>query len=129
MRNRASRLAASALDMSLSPFMPANLATVIVARVGRDHPDHAWSFATASREASLRSADVLGRNRALAGVVAAANKVRHADMMEHDVGKHFGPDALVEAQRIGNGIRVRAAWKARLLPQPRPALQAPQQSR
>ncbi|MDB5755894.1 MAG: Aminopeptidase, partial [Massilia sp.] len=34
------------------------------------------------------------------------------------------PDALVEAQRVGNGIRIRAALKARLLPQVRAALNA-----
>jgi aminopeptidase N len=48
-------------------------------------------------------------------------------MMEQYVGQNFGPDALVEARRVGNGIRVRAAQKARLLPQVRAALQAEQQ--
>jgi aminopeptidase N len=43
-------------------------------------------------------------------------------MMEEYVRQNFGPDALVEAQRTGNGIRIRAAQKARLLPQVRAAL-------
>lgn len=120
-------LAAHALDMAVSPQVPANLATVIVAGVGRQHPDQAWAFAVAHREALLKSADAVGRNRALASVVAGSSDPRHADMMEQYVGQNFGPDALVEARRVGNGIRVRAAQKARLLPQVRAALQAEQQ--
>jgi hypothetical protein len=41
----------------------------------------------------------------------------HAEMMEEYVRQNFKPDALVEAQRVGNGIHIRAAPKARLLPQ------------
>jgi aminopeptidase N len=120
-------LAASALNMAVSPEIPANLSTVIVSSIGREHPDQAWEFAVAHRDALLKSADAVGRNRALASVVAGSSDARHADMMEHYVGQNFGPDALVEARRVGNGIRVRAAQKARLLPQVRAALQAAQQ--
>jgi len=120
-------LAASALNMAVSPEMPANLSTVIVSSIGREHPDQAWEFAVAHRDTLLKSADAVGRNRALASVVAGSSDARHADMMEHYVGQNFGPDALVEARRVGNGIRVRAAQKARLLPQVRAALQAAQQ--
>jgi aminopeptidase N len=116
-------LAANALNMAVSPQVPANLATIIVAGVGREHPDQAWEFAVAHRDALLKSADAVGRNRALASVVAGSSDPRHADMMEQYIGQHFGPDALVEARRVGNGIRVRAAQKARLLPQVRAALQ------
>ena len=120
-------LAASALNMAVSPEMPANLSSMIVSSIGREHPDQAWEFAVAHREALLKSADAVGRNRALASVVAGSSDARHADMMEQYVGQNFGPDALVEARRVGNGIRVRAAQKARLLPQVRAALQAQQQ--
>jgi aminopeptidase N len=120
-------LAANALNMAVSPEMPANLSTVIVSSIGREHPDQAWEFAVTHRDALLKSADAVGRNRALASVVAGSSDARHADMMEQYVGQNFGPDALVEARRVGNGIRVRAAQKARLLPQVRAALQAAQQ--
>jgi hypothetical protein len=66
----------------------------------------------ANREALLKSTDAIGRNRALASVVAGSSDPRHADMMEGYVGQNFGPDALVEARRVGNGIRVRAALQA-----------------
>ena len=44
-------------------------------------------------------------------------------MMENYGKEHFGPDALVQAQRVGNGIRLRAALKLRLLPPVRAAWQ------
>ena len=59
----------------------------------------------------------------MAELVSASANARDADMMEDYVRKNFGPDAVVEAERIGNGIRIRAAQKARLLPQVRAALQ------
>lgn len=120
-------LAGKVLDMALSPQTPANLVGGIVAGVGREHPDQAWRFAVAHRGALLESADAVARNRVLAGVVGGSSDVRHADMMEQYVAQNFGPEALVEAQRIGNGIRVRAAQKARLLPQVRAALAGAQQ--
>jgi aminopeptidase N len=43
-------------------------------------------------------------------------------MMEEYIRQNFDADALVEAQRVGNGVRIRAAQKARLLPQVREAL-------
>jgi aminopeptidase N len=46
-----------------------------------------------------------------------------AEMMEDYVRKNFDADAQVEAQRVANGVRIRAAQKARLLPQVRAALQ------
>jgi aminopeptidase N len=55
-------------------------------------------------------------------VVGGSASSADADMMEDYVRKNFGRDALVEAQRVGNGIRIRAAQKARLLPQVRDAL-------
>jgi aminopeptidase N len=111
--------------MALSPRTPSNVVGLLVAGVGREHPDQAWAFAVANRAVLLANADAVARNRTLASVLASSPEARHADMMEGYVAKHFGPDALVEARRIGNGIRVRAAQKARLLPQVRAALADP----
>jgi aminopeptidase N len=70
----------------------------------------------------MKNQDALSRNRAYASIVDASADPAHAEMMENYVRQNFGPDALVEAQRIGNGVRIRAAQKARLLPQVRAAL-------
>jgi hypothetical protein len=111
------------LQMALSPQLPPQLTTMIVPMVaGNEHIDQAWTFAVANREALVRDRDAIGQNKAFSGIVASSADAAHADMMESYVGQHFGPDALVEAKRVGNGIRIRAALKARLLPQVRAAL-------
>jgi aminopeptidase N len=131
-RNRLSRaltratdpaLAERTLQMALSPKLPPQLTTVIVPGVAaNEHIDQAWAFAVANRDVLMKNQDAIGQNRAFSGIVASSSNAAHADMMENYVREHFGPDALVEAQRVGNGIRIRAAQKARLLPQIRAAL-------
>jgi aminopeptidase N len=115
-------LAARTLELSLSPQLPPHLASVIVPSVAREHPAQAWEFAVAHRDALMKDLDAISQNRAFASVLASSTNAADAQMMEEYVGKNFGPDALVEARRIGNGIRIRAAEKARLLPQVRAAL-------
>ena len=85
--------------------------------------DQARTFAVAHRDALMKDQDALGQNGAFSGIVASFSNPDHADMMENYGKEHFGPDALVQAQRVGNGIRLRAALKLRLLPPVRAALQ------
>ncbi|HEU4373679.1 MAG TPA: ERAP1-like C-terminal domain-containing protein, partial [Telluria sp.] len=116
-------LAARTLQMALSQQLPPQLTTTLVAQVaGNEHIDQAWAFAVANREALVRDRDAIGQNHAFSGIVASSTDAADADRMESYVGEHFGPDALAEAKRTGNGIRIRAALKARLLPQVRAAL-------
>ncbi len=112
--------------MALSPQVTPTIAYLMIIGAAREHPDQVWAFAVANREALLSNADAVERNRVFADIVGGSFDARHADMMEDYVAKNFGQDARVEAQRVGNGIRIRAAQKARLLPQVRAAL-APQQ--
>jgi aminopeptidase N len=119
-----SSLAERALQLSLSTQLQPLLKATIVPRVAaNEHIGQAWSFAVANRDALMKDQDMFGQNHAFSGIVANSSNQADADMMESYVGQHFGPDALVEAQRVGNGIRIRAAQKARLLPQVRAALQ------
>jgi aminopeptidase N len=116
-------LAERTLQMALSPQLPAQLTTIIVPSVAaNEHIDQAWAFAVANRDTLMKDQDAMGRNRAFSGIVASSSNAAHADMMESYVKQHFDPDALVEAQRVGNAIRTRAALKVRLLPQVRAAL-------
>jgi aminopeptidase N len=115
-------LSARTLQMALSPELPPHLSVNIVPGVAREHLGQAWEFAVAHRDELMKNQDALGKNRAFASIVSGSANAADADMMEDYVRKNFGPDALVEAQRIGNGVRIRAAQKARLLPQVRAAL-------
>jgi aminopeptidase N len=116
-------LAARTLQLALSPQLPVQVTTRIVPQVADNgHIDQAWAFAVQNRDALVKNMDAMSQDRAFSVIVASSANAAHADMMESFVGQHFGPDALVEAQRVGNGIRIRAALKARLLPQVRAAL-------
>jgi aminopeptidase N len=115
-------LAVRTMELALSPQIPPNLANHLVADVGREHTGQAWAFAVQHRDQLLKNTDAISSNRAMADVVAASSNPADAEMMEEYVRKNLGPDALVEAQRVGNGVRIRAAQKARLLPQVRAAL-------
>ncbi|MES2756847.1 MAG: M1 family metallopeptidase [Pseudomonadota bacterium] len=116
-------LSARTLQLALSPQLPVQMTTWIVPMVaGNGHIDQAWAFAVVHRDALNKNMDSMSQNRAFSGIVASSTKEAHADMMESYVKQHFGPDAVTEAQRVGNGIRIRAALKARLLPQVRAAL-------
>ncbi|HZV67331.1 MAG TPA: M1 family metallopeptidase [Telluria sp.] len=132
-RNRFGRALASALDpqlaartlqLALSHQLPTQLTTNIVPGVARnEHIDQAWTFAVANRDELMKNQDAIGRSRAFPNIVSSSSNAMHADMMEAYVKQNFGPDALAEAERVGNGIRIRAMQKARLLPQVRAALQ------
>jgi aminopeptidase N len=110
-------LAERTLQLALSPQLPTHLAGHIVPDVAREHVDKAWDFAVKHRDELMKMLDAVTRNRAFAEVVGNSNSPADAEMMEEYVRQNFGPDALVEAQRVGNGIRIRSAQKARLLPQ------------
>jgi aminopeptidase N len=116
-------LAARTLQALLSPQTPPDLVPYIVGGVANEHLDQTWNFAIANREALLNNMEALGRNALFASIVSSSSNPAHAEMMEAYMRKNFGPDGVVEAERVGNGVRIRAAQKARLLPQVRAALQ------
>jgi aminopeptidase N len=115
-------LAGKALQMALDPGTPPTMVAGIVQGVGRAHPDQAWNFAVAHREQLMKTQDSMNRNRAFPGILATSSNAQDAQRIEDFVRKNFEADAQVEAQRVASGIRVRAAQKARLLPQVREAL-------
>jgi aminopeptidase N len=116
-------LAGKVLQLALSPYTPPTMTARIVQGVGREHPDQAWQFAVEHREQLMKTQDSVNRNRAFPGIVGASANPQDAQRMEDFVRQNFEADAQVEAQRVAGGIRVRAAQKARLLPQVREALQ------
>jgi aminopeptidase N len=116
-------LAERSLRLVLSPQMPPDMVPYILRGVSDEHVAKAWNFAVANRDELMKNFDAFNRNRAFANVVASSSDPADADAMEEYVRKNFGPEASVEAQRVGNAIRIRAAQKQRLLPQVRAALE------
>jgi len=116
-------LAARTLQMLVSPQTPPDLVPYILGGVASEHLDQTWNFAVANRDALLDNMEALGRYAMFAGIVGSSANPAHADMMEAYMRKNFGADGAVEGERVGNGVRIRAAQKARLLPQVRAALQ------
>jgi aminopeptidase N len=113
----------STLQMALSSSLPAQVTSRIVPAVAQaGHIEQAWAFAVANREALLKDQESVSLNHWFPSLVSSSSNPADADMMEAYVASHFGPDAQVEAQRVGNAIRTRAAQKQRLLPQIRVAL-------
>jgi len=115
---------ARVLELALSPALPPQMTTTIVPAVAaNEHIDQAWAFAVAHRDVLMKDQDAVGRNSAFSGIVANSANPADADKMEAYVKEQFGDAAMVNAHRVGNAIRTRAALKARLLPQVRAALQ------
>ncbi|GAB3392688.1 M1 family metallopeptidase [Massilia agri] len=117
------QLAARTLQMLLSPQTPPDLIPYIIGGVSAEHLDQTWNFAVANRDALLNSMEALGRHALFASIVSSSANPVHAELVENYMRKNFGADGVVEAERAGNGVRIRAAQKARLLPQVRAALQ------
>ncbi len=131
-RNRFARSLAMAIDPQLSertlkiallPELPIQLTSMVVPSVASaEHIDQAWAFAVANREALLKNQDSVAGNRMYPAIVASSVNAADADRMEAYVKEHFSADALVDAKRIGNGVRVRAKQRALLVSQIGPAL-------
>lgn len=117
------QLAARTLQMLLSPQTPPDLIPYIISGVSAEHLDQTWNFAVANRDALLSNMEALGRHALFASIVSGSANPVHAELVENYMRKNFGTDGVVEAERAGNGVRIRAAQKARLLPQVRAALQ------
>ena len=116
-------LARRTLQLALSSDLPAQLTTQIVPGVAQGgHRGLAWEFALANRAALLKDQESVNQNQLFPSLVSDSSNPADADMMERYVASNFGPDAQVEAQRVGNAIRTRATQKQRLLPQVRAAL-------
>ncbi|TFW25989.1 M1 family peptidase [Massilia arenosa] len=116
-------LAERSLQLALNKDLPPQITTVILPSVAaNDHIDQAWKFATAHKDELLKSQDAIGRNRTFPAIVGRSSNTAHADMLVDYAKQNLSPEGQVEAERTANAIRVRAAQKARLLPQVRTAL-------
>lgn len=122
------KLAEQTLKLALSPDLPPLVISRIVADVagsaskaianiaGTEHLDLAWTFAKEHGELLLKSKTLKQRNHFFPTVAGLSASAAHADDLENHVKSHLPVEALAEALRTGEGIRIRAKLKDRLLP-------------
>jgi len=113
----------ASLDMALAPELPPNMVVPLVQGVARVDFRRAWAFALAHRERLLGNQNALASNKTFPAMAAAADNPADADVMQAYAQAQLAPDAVAEAGRIGDGVRVRAAQRRRLLAQTARALE------
>ena len=112
------KLAEQTIALSLSTALPPLVTNRVLAAVAaNEHVALAWGFAKQNGVALQAAIDGFERNRYFANIVASSNDAALADDLEAYVKSNLPPDAITEAQRTGEAIRLRAKLQARLLPQ------------
>jgi hypothetical protein len=110
-------LAAATLALTLGDELSATEAARNVAAVAaNEHADLAWEFARAHTDELLKRTTFFGRNAYLPGIARASTEAARADELEALVRAKLPPDALAEAAKGADLIRLYAAVKQRELP-------------
>jgi aminopeptidase N len=110
-------LARKTLALTLGNELSATEAARNVAAVAaEEHPDLAWEFAREHTEALLQRTTFFGRNNYLPGIARVSTDPRRADELEQLVREKLPADALTEAVKGADLIRLYAAVKKRELP-------------
>jgi aminopeptidase N len=89
-----------------------------IARVAMngEHADLAWRFTLEHLDPLLAKMTTFGVNQYLPQIAAAFTDAARADELEAVTTKHLPPEALAEAQKTSELIRIRSLVKARELP-------------
>ena len=111
------QLAAATLALTLGNEMSATEAARNVAAVaGKEHADLAWEFAKANTAALLQRTTFFGRNVYLPGIAQVSTDAARADDLEKVVREKLPADALAEAAKGADVIRLYSSVKKRELP-------------
>jgi aminopeptidase N len=112
------QLAQQTLALLLDPKLPPlTFSTLLYSVAANEHLDLAWQFVQKNHTALLASQTVRDRNKLVPNVLANASDVRYATEMLAFVKAKLPPEAMLEAERTLESIRIRARRKAALLPQ------------
>ncbi len=110
-------LASATLALTLGDELSATEAARNVAAVAaNEHADLAWEFARAHTDELLKRTTFFGRNAYLPGIARASTDAARADELEALVRAKLPADALAEAAKGADLIRLYAAVKQRELP-------------
>ena len=109
-------IAEKALELSLSPEVPATLGPVMVRTVAARHADLAWRFALAHRSELTPRLDPSQQVSFMPSVLASSNDPARADELHAYAEKTFPPGGRRDASRAEAEIRRKADVKSRRLP-------------
>ncbi len=111
------QLARTTLELTLGNELSTTEASRNVAAVAaREHADLAWAFAKENTEALLKKTTFFGRNNYLPGIARASTDAARADELLALVREKLPVDALTEAEKGADLIRLNALVKKRELP-------------
>ena len=110
-------LAGATLELTLGTEMSTTESARNVAAVSaNEHADLSWDFTRAHTEELLKRTTFFGRNVYLPGIARASTDARRASELEELVRQKLPADALAEAAKGADVIRLYAAVKKRELP-------------
>jgi aminopeptidase N len=113
------KLAAKALQISLTDELPTSRAPHLVGRVARysGHPDLAWDFAKANMKALLAKTDALGANTFAPGLFVFFSEKSRADELNAYAKSNMPATSAKEVAKAVDEVAFRAEFKQRLVPQ------------
>jgi len=113
------KLAAKALQISLTDELPTSRALHLVGKVARysGHPDLAWDFAKANMKALLEKTDAVGANSFAPGLFVFFSEKARADELKTYAKSNLPAASAKEVAKAVDEVEFRAAFKQRLMPQ------------
>jgi len=113
------KLAAKALQISLTDELPTSRALHLVGKVARysEHPDLAWDFAKTNMKALLEKTDALGANTFAPSLFVFFSEKPRADELKTYAKSNLPATSAKEVAKAVDEVEFRAEFEQRLVPQ------------
>jgi aminopeptidase N len=113
------KLAAKALQISLTDELPTSRALHLVGKVARysGRPDLAWDFAKANMKALLEKTDAVGVNSFASSLFVFFSEKSRADELKAYAKSNLPATSVKEVAKAVDEVEFRAEFKKRLVPQ------------
>src|SRR6202011_3003739 len=113
------KLAAKALQISLTDELPTSRALPLVGKIARysGHPDVAWDFAKANMKALLAKTDAVGANSFAPSLFVFFSEKSRANELNTYAKSNLPATSVKEVAKAVDEVEFRAEFKQRLMPQ------------
>ncbi len=112
-----SAIAQKALDLSLSPEVPPSLSQVMIRAVAAEHPDLAWAFAVAHKDALAPRLDPSLQLSFFPRLLRGSSDAARADALHAFAEKAYPPASRSEAAKAEAEVRRKAEVRVKRLPE------------